>query len=248
MPERDTPISDSIVNAAMVSGAMWYSTALVVAMLLAATTVKATIDTAPTGTVQCTQSGFSPTFGKAFESGKAIGYEIFIGGVATTTTSSGTPCYFSVASITDATTGVSVDVTDLNSGNEIAYMDGANPACGGTLANSGDGSTIDYKVDVDIVVTETHRSTIQRQLRYPFELKCSVTRDVNENTGTESWTVSTNLVDTAGVSDQATAFTFPIDFNFYTTDARTAVQSSNPFEITQVRENKLLKDLNLNRF
>jgi len=210
------------------SGIVRCVTALAV---LAVATVKATIDTPPTGTVACTSTGFSPTFGKAFETNSALGWEVFIGSVANTAT--GTPiCSHAIASIADASTGITIGVTELNSGNEIPYVTAGSPTCSGAFENSGDGTTVDYHVDVDIVVTETHRGTIKRQLRYPFNLKCSVTRDVNANTGTERFTVNTALVDTAGVADQTTAFTFPISLNFYTTTTRDTLPT-NPFAITQ---------------
>jgi len=205
------------------------------ALLLAVTTVKATIDGTPSATLACTPTGFSPTFTFSEEVGETIGFEVHIG---TVSVASGAPCNAEITSVDSTTPGTAgadtITIAQLNSGTEIPYLDATPaPSCQGTFDNAADGNTIDYKTNVDIVVTETIRSTIKRQKRFNFELKCHLTRDVNQNTATQNWQVDATLTETAGGVDKATAFTFPVDFDFYTDNGRGTVQSSSPFTVTQ---------------
>jgi hypothetical protein len=198
---------------------MAFTACILTTLLLLVSSVKASIDNTPTASAVCTPTGFSPTFGYAHEAGKTIGFEVHIGDVGVAT---GAPCNAELATVTGAAT--TIGVAQLNSGNEIPYLDSSQVAvCNGGFAHSG--NYVQYLTSVDIVVTETI-GDIKRQKRFPMTLKCKVERDV------AAQTLDSNFQVPAAIGNAETALTaidetflFPIDFKFYTDSGRGTAQT-----------------------
>jgi len=159
------------------------------------------VDTNPSGTVTCTETGYSPIF------------------------------TYTPANINDGITNVDVEITLGSSGADDCKETITNLAkgsetsmdefdtllfatCGGSLADSDDESKIQYVIEATIKVSETVR-TIIREYSYIASVECSLTRQYDPIKGVFSF-----VVDRAGVSPaRQTAITneipFDIDVNFY---------------------------------
>jgi len=201
----------------------WITTALVV--LVASVYVEAAISL-PTATVSCAQTGFTPVFTQDFpDAGEVIGFEVDIGGVGTDAA-----CSASHAQVTAdghaSETLAGGDFSIGGAGAEIPFTVGGTPVCGGTLAYNTAGTEIEYIVAVDITVTETLRGVVNRQLRYAYELKCHLVRSPDPVTSGVAWTIIDALVETAGGTNQADTFTFPIVMNLYTDAGRGTTHDS----------------------
>merc|ERR1712168_60910 len=214
---NNSNIKSSSKHITMISG--WITTAVVV--LVASLYADAAISV-PTATVACTQTGFTPLFTQDFPTAsEVIGWEVDIGGVS----HGDAACSASHANVaSDGDASETLTGTDFTVGGtasaEIPYTIGGTPVCGGTLAYSTDTNEIEYIVAVDITVTETLRGVVNRQLKYVFELKCHLVRAPDPVTSSAQWTIIDALVTTSGGTNEADTFTFPIEMNMYTDNAR----------------------------
>ena len=178
---------------------MLRATASLIAILVW-TAVRAEISNDIAFDVICTTTGFLPTFNISYNENQIIAFEVHIGGIKNVQSGAGGMCNWAINPISN--TSYTIDVNGLNSGNEIPYMNDGNPICNGALEYSTDNSTIDYRTQVVIVVTETIRGTLKRQKRFSLELKCYLRRDVTLISST-SYTIESNLTAIDG-KDKAT--------------------------------------------
>ena len=217
---------------------MAFTACILTTLLLLVSSVKASIDNTPTASAVCTPTGFSPTFGYAHEAGKTIGFEVHIGEVGV---ASGAPCNAELATVTGAAT--TIDKAQLNSGNEIPYLDSSQAVnCNGVFQHNG--AHVEYFTRIDIVVTET-LNDIKRQKRFPLTLTCKVVRDVPANTLDSNFQVPAAIGNPeSGLTAIDETFLFPIDFKFYTDNARGTAQTGT-FSAEQVRTSLIYFYMNL---
>lgn len=215
------------------TGNLWYAAAALI-VIFVLTPVRAAIpNDIVTASVECTEHGFKPAFDFNYQQGKTLEWSIYIGDYNKDLPFEN-PCRYQEAEHTaESDTTKTVDVADLNEGNVIPYEGDSGIACNGAFENSEDKNTIDYKADVNIVVTETLRGSIQRQKRFPFKLECSLTRDQNKLRSSASWTIKSALTPTDTVGDATDTFELAIDFDFYTDNSRTTPHTKT-FSVTMV--------------
>lgn len=190
---------------------------LALVVILSAATVSAS---APTGTVTCNEATFAIEIVKAYETGKDQEIDITIGtGKASDGTTDDNDCLYTAGDVSNPN-GLTVATGDITgSATKITYgsdTSGADKAakCGGTLKNSGDGSKIEYKVDVEVIVRTVLRK-INRELKYKMPLVCQLTRAVDAKTGTQSWQIDTASLDAMDATMATKSIDFKIEVNFH---------------------------------
>jgi len=171
------------------------------------------VDTNPSGTVTCTETGYSPIF------------------------------TYTPANINDGITNVDVEITLGSSGADDCKETITNLAkgsetsmdefdtllfatCGGSLADSDDESKIQYVIEATIKVSETVR-TIIREYSYTASVECFLTREYNPIQGDFSWVVNRAGVSPAAQTPITSEIPFDIDVNFYNSALRTVKEEDD---------------------
>lgn len=164
----------------------------------------------PNVTLHCDHTGFKPTLTHLHESDRSVNVTITLG-------VGGPGC--NVNKFMNATDN-QITVNDINTDNSnssIPYTkDGSNVSCGASMDNSTDGLSIEFKIGVKVVVTETIRNVIRREQQYEWLLKCEIERDVIVNTN-NSWTIQELL--TSGEKKTVNkTFDLPLKLMYYDAD------------------------------
>jgi len=177
--------------------------------------ITAVVGTAPAGTVVCTETGFSPTFTKAFEANTYWKVDIGSAGIAGTVGCKGDEKEL----ITGAShASQTIDKTTINAGSAIDYTD-----CGGTLVNnpvvSGlttSATTIDFSVTAKVTV-RVQGTKISRETYTNILITCSLTKLVADPLSAGvNWVVETATADADTGTPATNTFLFAVELDYYT--------------------------------
>lgn len=199
--------------------------ALVVISLAA--TVSA--QTAPTGKVTCAEDGFFIEIKKAHEANKVEEVDVKIGtGKTSDGNADDAECIYTTGMAVGDPNGATISQTDISGKNKLGYgtdsSGAANKAkCQGTLKDNAGLDTIEYTVAVEVVVRQTIRTVIDRELKYTMNLVCQLTKAVNAQAGTQGWVIDRAALTATSANGDTKTFTFPIEINFLATEGGTAI-------------------------
>lgn len=200
---------------------------LALVVILSAATVSAAGPEVPTGVVTCGESDFELVITKQSESGKKQNVDVKIGTGQTALSNDdqcvmgtvATPAPKAVAdsgSTTFTTTEIA-GVAKISYGTDTTG--GAGKAkCGGTLAdgtNADGDAIIKYSVPVQVIVRETIRDVIDRELKYKMTLVCELLKAVDAKGGEQGWVINTAALVAVIADGDTKSISFPIDINFH---------------------------------
>lgn len=206
---------------------------LAIVVISLAATVSA--QTAPTGTVTCAEDGFAIEITKAPEAGKVEEIDVKIGtGKTSDGSADDAECVFDTGKSVASSGGAVVSQTDISGKAKLPYgsdsSGGDNKAkCQGTLKDNAGKTLIEYTVAVEVVVRQTIRSVIDRELKYTMNLVCQLTKDVSGQAGVQGWKINRAALTATSTAGNTGTFTFPIEINFSATAGGTAIADNTPY-------------------
>jgi hypothetical protein len=204
---------------------------LALVVILSAATVSASV---PTGTVTCNEADFSIQIVKTYEAGKVQKVDVTIGtGKNPSNDAADSDCTYTAGTVSDPS-GLTVAMSDITGsatkityGSDTSGTDGK-AKCGGTLKdntvtkNGQSVKVIEYTVDVEVIVRETIRNVIDRELKYKLPLVCQLTKDVAAKAGAQGWVIDTASLTATDATGDTKTITFGIDINFHADSSGTA--------------------------
>jgi len=171
------------------------------------------VDTNPSGTVTCTETGYSPIFTYTPANINAgitnVDVEITLG------SSGADDCKETISNLAKGSE------TSMNEFGTLLFA-----TCGGSLADSTDETKIQYVIEATIKVSETVR-TIIREYSYTASVECFLTRQYNPIQGDFSWVVNRAGVSPAAQTPITSEIPFDIDVNFYNSALRTVKEEDD---------------------
>lgn len=194
---------------------------LALVVILSAATVSAAVQK-PAGVVTCAEDGFSMVITKAHEANKVEKIDVKIGtGKTADGNAEDTDCVYTGGKDVVNPGGATLSQNDISGKLKLSYgTDTTGVAgkakCQGTLKDNAGLDTIEYTVEVEVVVRQTIRTVIDREIKWKFNLVCQLTKAVDAKAGTQGWTIDRAALTAESTGgDDTKSFTFGLEINFF---------------------------------